>query len=1339
MKKFTFLAFLVLFVSAALNNVVAQKMPGMGAASLRCATMERLAIDQQNYAPSQRTSPDPLNNSQRDNSTQRTQAIVYVPVVIHIVLPNPFAITDADVQGQIDRLNLDFSGLNPDSANASNFFGVRGHSQIQFCLARRTPGGQLTNGIERRASNTGSNISLATDPIKRTASGGLDAWDASQYLNIWVGNDVSGFNLLGYAQFPGTGSPANDGVFTYFGGFGSSSCYTIPQYNKGRTTTHEVGHYFGLLHIWGDENGCAGDDFRNLNDPAIGSSVVLPASLANAAGQANTPTDVGDTPNQAGPTTNCPSGVATDACSPAAPGKMYQNQMDYSFDACLTLFTNKQVARMEWILDNARAGLKTSFGCQLPTGAITLDAAPASSVNPGGFEQVGCNFINYPATLSCPGNLTPKFRVVNNGLNVITSLTVGYRYDNGAAVSQTINVNIPSGGTYVHTFSSSVAAVIGSHSFKFFTSNPNGSADQVPANDTLTQALTVLGPVAAPIVEGFESTTFPPGNWTIVNPNGDFTWQRTTPGRNGSLGKMSINNYTVNATGNVDDFRSQAISVDPAKIYTVSFDIAHKNYPGSNDVLSILVSGDCGQTFTQIYSAGGAALATAGSSTAAYTAPAAADWATRVISIPASALVSGQIQVVFRNRTDFGNWIHIDNINISPLENRDLKIVSINNPGPTACSPAIKPSITVQNVGFETITSFNIGFSLNNGTNIIETITQSLAPNATATVTFAGTANAGLGNNTIKAFTASPTSASGTGDAQNSNDTLSKPFVLVSLITPPVVEGFETSFPPSGWTIFNPNNNVTWIRRTPGRASVYSAFIDNFNNNLVGQIDEIRIPFLNVAGADSVIMTFDLAHKNYAGANDRLQVFSSTDCGNTFTSVYNKAGATLATAGASTANYVAPAPTDWRTERVALGATATATGSIGLSIRNTNAYGNNIFIDNINIVSLFKRDLQLVSINQPSSLLCSNTVTPSVTVRNAGIETVTAFKVSYSINNGTAVTQTISSVSLARNTQMNVVLPVSNVAGPGSYNLRIYSWEPVTVSGTGDLHTVNDTLSKAFSVAGTVSAPLTESFVGTSFPPANWSVLNPDGNLTWSRFPTGNGNPGSAYVNSFVYQATGQTDDLVSPIITYSGVDSVRLTFDVAAATKNYPGATAIPIDTLEVLVTRDCGNTFTSIYKKWGNELQTVDNPNDPQTTEFVPTTKGQWRTENIDMTQFAAQSPLILFFRLSNNFENNIFIDNVNLTTRTLPALLKQQGYLVLPTAFNNSFTIWHYQTPTTVKYVNVVNSVGQRIWSKQFNGNADKQVAVDLTGKSAGVYFVEIGYEDRNRNVVQKVVKY
>ncbi len=1305
--------------------------------------MERLELNY-GFDPALRQASEQMSKvvpSGRVQDNYRTQAIVYIPVVVHIVLANPFVVTDADVLSQIARLNIDFAGLNPDSTNVpAAFAAIRGHSQIQFCLARRTPGGLLTNGVERRASSAGSNITVATDPIKRTSLGGLDVWNPTQYLNLWIGTDVSGQGILGYAQFPGSGAAADDGVFLNYQSFGEATCNNIGIYNRGRTGSHEVGHYFGLYHIWGDDAGCVQSDFRTL--PGA-NCVTNPANIpANLFGSATDQT-VGDTPNQGDATTNCPTGTATDACATAAPGKMYQNFMDYTADNCYSMFTTKQVQRMEWVLDSCRASLKTSPGCQPPTGATLLDAAPLASVNPGGFEQIGCAFTNYPSTLSCAGAFAPKFRVVNNGLNTITSLTVGYRYDNGTAITQTVAVNIPSGGTYVHTFTTPVAVAIGSHTFKFFTANPNASADQVPANDTLSQIFTVAAPITAPVTEGFESTAFPPANWSVNNPNGDLTWTRTTPGRGGSLGKMSINNYDDVTKGNIDDFKSPTISVDPTKTYAITYDIAHKYYPLATnyDALTILVSGDCGQTFTQIYTAAGPALATAGSATGAYLTPAATDWVTRTITIPASALASGQIQVVFRNTNQFGNWIHIDNINIAQLASRDLKLVSIDNPGTNACSSVIKPSITVLNAGIEALTSFTIGYRIGNGTPVTQTITQNLAPGATASFTFATSTTAAVGVNTITAFTASPVSASGTGDSQTSNDTLSKSFTVINLVQLPVVEGFETAFPPAGWAIINPNTDVTWLRKTPGRNSTYSAFIDNFTANVAGRVDDIRVPLMNTAGADSVIISFDLAHKNYPnpGFYDLLQVGATIDCGTTYTAIYSKTGPTLATAGSLATDYQNPIASDWRTERIALGGATLAPGSLGLLIRNTSGFGNNIFIDNINISGLFKRDLELVSINGVNNLVCATTVTPSITVRNAGSETVTSFKVSYSINGGAAVTQTVTNVSIVRNAQINVTLAPITVAGSGGYTLKVYSLEPVTVSGTGDLNTRNDTLTKAFSVPGSVNAPLSESFVSNSFPPANWSIINPDGGTTWSRYATGNGNPGSAYVNSFNYQRTGQFDDLASPVISFGSPDSVRLTFDVAASTKAYAGTTQTPIDTLEVLVTKDCGNTFTSIYKKWGNELQTLNNPNDPQPSEFLPSSTNQWRTEMVDMTAFVSQSPLLVVFRVTNNYENNIFIDNVNFTTQTLPAQLKQQGYLVLPTAFHNTFTIWHYQTPTTVKYINIVNSAGQLVWTKQFNGNADRQIAIDLTGKAAGVYVVEVGYSDKNKNEVQRIVKY
>jgi hypothetical protein len=1336
LKNFTFLAFVVFFLFTTLNSVVAQKNTG-SKELLRCGTMEAIDKNLQSNpafrAQYEKGLKDVENSKNLINGRfariDNLTGPVTIPVVVHIVLPNPNFITDADVQYFINRLNLDFSGLNPDSANGSPFFNLRGHSLLRFVLARRTPAGAFTTGIERKSGTTiiGTNT---YQPIKHLSDGGLDPWDVTQYYNVWVGLAAGG--LLGIAPGIGVGNQTEttasttgiDGVCINAVTFTNNPCYTDPDFNLARTAVHEVGHNFGLFHSFG--GGCAGTDFQQLT-----TGQTLPAALL-------VPAD--DVPQHSAPTGGCPTGAQATGCAafPNPPGKMYQNYMDYTNDACMTMFSKGQVDRMHYLIENFRPGYLTTQGHLPPASMVALDAAPLASVNPGGFEVSGCGIINYPSILPCAGNVTPRFRVTNYGSTTITSLTVGYRFNNGTAVTQSISVNIPTGASYVHAFSTSVSVPIGSHTFKFFTSQPNGGTDQTPANDTLTQGITVNAPSTVPVAEGFESTTFPANGWSVSNPNGDFTWQRTTPGRTPSAGKASINNYDIDATGNIDELRSPSITVSAANAYAISYDIAHKNYPGSNDVLAILVSTNCGQTFTQIYSAAGTALATAGSSTAGYTAPAAGDWVTRTVNIPAALLSSGQILVAFRNTTDFGNWIHLDNVNIVNLGNRDLRMVSINSPGATSCSPNIVPSVTIANDGTETITSFKIGYRLNASANTITTFTQTIAPGGTATLTLPAGA-AASGTNTITAFTADPVSTSGTGDARASNDTLSKTFGIANLISPPVVEGFENAFPPAGWTINNPNANVTWIRKAPGRNSAFSAFIDNYNNNLIGQNDELRIPFMNVAGADSVIITFDLAHKNYPGSLDVLSLQATTDCGTTFTPIYSKSGATLATAGSSTADYQAPIATDWRNERIALGGAILTSGSLGINFRNTNDYGNNIFVDNINITGLFKRDLRLVSINAPGTLTCSNSITPAVTVRNVGSETITAFKVSYSVNGGAPQTQNITGVTLTRDAQQNVTLPVGTLAGPGSYTLRIYSWDPVTTSGTGDQNRSNDTLTRTVFVPGTTTAPLAETFASTTFPPANWSVLNPDGAITWRRSPLGSSNIGSAFMNTYNYPTLGQKDDLLTPIINFGPADSVRLQFDLSAVTYSYPGSTAIPIDTLEVVVSRDCGNSFTTVYKKWGNELQTIGDPNSPQDVEFFPTAQSQWRRETIELTPFVNQSPMLVMFRVSNNFENNIFIDNVDFFTLQVPQLLKQQGYLVYPTAFRNSFTVRHYQTPSTLKFINVVNSAGQTVWTKQFSGNSSRQIEVDLTGKAAGVYVVEVGYTDGNRNIVQRVTKY
>ncbi len=245
--------------------------------------------------------------------------VITIPVVFHIISTDPNVVTDAMIARQMAVLNRDFNGTNEDSINAPVFYPVRGHSKIKFELARRSPRGCDTTGIERRA-----NASIITKntmgQIKHFSSGGLDAWESynCKYLNIWIGTYTDG--TLGQGTFPGSAVPPNEqGVVLDK----KSLSFTYPgNYIYGRTLTHEVGHYLNLYHIWADDqdeaNTCSGTD------------------------------EVDDTPNQAVATYGRPVVPLFDICSPTpgTDGINYQNFMDYCDDTVLTMFTNKQVERM---------------------------------------------------------------------------------------------------------------------------------------------------------------------------------------------------------------------------------------------------------------------------------------------------------------------------------------------------------------------------------------------------------------------------------------------------------------------------------------------------------------------------------------------------------------------------------------------------------------------------------------------------------------------------------------------------------------------------------------------------------------------------------------------------------------------------------------------------------------------------------------------------------------------------------------------------------------------------------------------------------------------------------
>jgi hypothetical protein len=271
--------------------------------------------------------------------------LITIPVVIHVLYNTSSQnVSDAQIQSQLNVLNQDFRKLNADAANTPSIFTSSvADVEISFCLATKDPNGNPTSGIIRKATSVtsfGSN-----DAMKYNSQGGSDAWNTSKYLNIWVCN--LGSSLLGYAQFPG-GPAATDGVVVNFTAFGTTGTAQSP-FNKGRTATHEVGHWLNLRHIWGDAN--CGNDL------------------------------VSDTPVHQTSNSGCPSHPKSNTCGTSA--EMHMNYMDYTNDACMYMFTNGQKSRMRALFASggARASLSSSDGCGASGGSSTPQYCAAAGSN----------------------------------------------------------------------------------------------------------------------------------------------------------------------------------------------------------------------------------------------------------------------------------------------------------------------------------------------------------------------------------------------------------------------------------------------------------------------------------------------------------------------------------------------------------------------------------------------------------------------------------------------------------------------------------------------------------------------------------------------------------------------------------------------------------------------------------------------------------------------------------------------------------------------------------------------------------------------------------------------
>lgn len=367
-------------------------------------------------------------------TTSRENAAFVIPIIFHIVhngeaIGTGSNLAASKIQSQLAQLNEDYANL------SGSLYGVAANMEIQFCLARRAPNGtELAEpGIDRvngsTMTATWGSPPYDGDPIGSTVDAQImpaTIWDPYQYFNVWT-LPLAG-TLLGKATFPtgstlmGLGSGETDthaGVFVDYRSVGSK---TNPgpfssQAGLGRTLSHEAGHFFGLRHIWGDAN--CGNDF------------------------------CADTPPQNAQTSGCPSSPAANGCFPSA-NKMFENYMDYTFDACVNTFTNDQKTRMQTVMANSprRVTLGTSLACVPPVGNSISFTTQSTSASEAAVVTTCPSYREVTATVlvstAASGNATVTFTKAGTATeNVDYTITpASVSFTNGDATPKVVTIRI---------------------------------------------------------------------------------------------------------------------------------------------------------------------------------------------------------------------------------------------------------------------------------------------------------------------------------------------------------------------------------------------------------------------------------------------------------------------------------------------------------------------------------------------------------------------------------------------------------------------------------------------------------------------------------------------------------------------------------------------------------------------------------------------------------------------------------------------------------------------------------------------------------------------------------
>ncbi len=391
--------------------------------------------------------------------------------------------------------------------------------------------------------------------------------------------------------------------------------------------------------------------------------------------------------------------------------------------------------------------------------------------------------------------------------------------------------------------------------------------------------------------------------------------------------------------------------------------------------------------------------------------------------------------------------------------------------------------------------------------------------------------------------------------------------------------------------------------------------------------------------------------------------------------------------------------------------------------QRTSATGRRVHNAAYSAPKQFAFDAAATSITGLNPLQCSLTINPIATITNTGTVTITACTVNYKVDAGTPASVNYNG-SVAPGATATVSIPATAVTA-GTHTLYVYTSMP---NGNNDINPNNDQTKQIFSIIGApINTPVTEPFTATTYPPANWTVIDNDhDNIGWSRLAgtTGSASGGGASRIYFYNSPPAAIDELYLPYNSFG--PSPSLTFYVAGA----PYTAGTPEnDKLEFMISTDCGATWSTLYSKSGTTLYTQP----AVTTSFIPTTAAMWRMETVSVSAFANTSNLLMKFKGTSDYGNNVWVDDVNLTgavgiknnTATNVAFST-----VYPNPAQNSANLLINLVQSENVKVTVLNMLGETVFVDSKNLNAgDNNMNLNTSVLANGVYNIIIATTEGN----------